>query len=67
MQENYFTNCFLKKNIAKDISEKKPSQRKALQGTSNLRKDGIVKHLCPLMPESRRLFYENLLVFVEGN
>ena len=67
MQENYFTNCFLKKNIAKDISEKKSFQRKSLQGTSNFRKDGVVKHLCPLMPESRRPFYENLLVCVEGN
>ena len=34
MQEDYFTNCILKKNTAKEKSEKKPFQKKSIQRTS---------------------------------
>ena len=48
---------FLKKKSDMSV---KPEDRSSPRGIIAQKKDGIVKNLCPLMPRSRALFWEQL-------
>ena len=60
-QEDFFASPFLKKKLEKQITKKEPFAKKAMKGISQARKDGLLE-LTPLMPQNRRLFYEDLYV-----
>ncbi|KAL5256494.1 hypothetical protein ACHWQZ_G011662 [Mnemiopsis leidyi] len=55
----YLSTDFLKNNVKKELRRSYPKISK-YQGVSESRKEGIINTLCPLMPEIKICFWENL-------
>ena len=55
----YLSTDFLKNNVKKELGRSYPKISK-YQGVSESRTEGIINTLCPLMPEIKRCFWENL-------
>lgn len=51
---------FLKHDVYKKRAFPEPEQFTFPCGISKVKKEGIIKHLTPLMPETRRVFWNNI-------
>ena len=60
-QDELFSSPFLKKKFEQQIAKDEPFEKKAIKGISQDRNDGLLE-LTSLMPQNRRVFYENLSV-----
>ena len=60
-QTDFFSTPFLKVKITKIIKDKHRFDTKPFKYISEDRKSRIIENLCPLMPESRKAFYNNII------
>ena len=61
-QADCFSTCFLKQKTIKMINDKESYETKSFIGVSKDQKNGIIDNICPLMPASRRAFYNELMM-----